>query len=118
VTHRDRWDAVRQLVAQLPGTSERIFDSGALRFYVGDKCFAYQSPDLTSLVVAIDRQEWEALHLAAEPCRQPLQPATPRQHARYAALALDRMDPREAAAAIREAWAVCAPKALRNGRSA
>ena len=115
MTDLERWAAVRRLVADLPRTSERLFDSGALRFYVGDRCFAYQSPDLVSLVVVVNPEEWEALHLAAEPFRQPLSAATPRQKARYAALAVNRMDLPEVEAAVRAAWSACAPKTLRPG---
>lgn len=102
------------MIERLPGTSERFFDSGALRFYVGQTCFAYQSADLASIVVVVDPQEWEVLQLAPDPDRRPMAPASSRQRVRYAALSLADVDQSDVEEAIYDAWSACAPRTLRR----
>jgi len=114
MTDGERLNAVRRVIAQLPGTSERLFDSGARRFYVNQKCFAYESADLTRVIVAVDQPEWEAQQLAPDPCREALSPASIRQRLRYVALSLADIDLPELLDAVRIAWNECAPTTLRS----
>lgn len=110
----ERLDEVRRLIEQLPGTSERQFDSGAKRYYIGQRLFAYESTDLSRLVLAIDDREWEALQLAPDPHREPLPPASSRQRARFIAVSLAGVDLPDLLLAVRDAWDTCAPRELRS----
>ena len=105
------WEAVREIAGRLPEVEERM-SHGQPSFRVRGKLFAWMSPKREAdgaFVVRVDRDE-KRLILESDP---DVYFETPHYHGYPAVLIhLDRIDRRELAERIEDAWLIQAPKRL------
>ena len=103
---------VRSIVGTLPATSEKHFSSGAPRFLVADRQFAYMRPDLRTLVVRVAPEDWDALLAATDAALRPQPRAYPRQRGFFATLDLAGASLEVLTEALIDAWLTCAPREI------
>jgi hypothetical protein len=102
----------RSIVGTLPATSEKLFSSGAPRFLVADRQFAYMKPDLRTLVLRVAVEDWEALLTATDAALLPQPRAYLRQRGLFATLNLAIASKELLTEVLTDAWLTCAPREI------